>query len=262
MIAEAIKQIVSNAAVPSLRVVEIGGKVRLFKPKPAGSTGDAVDWEELEVQQPDPVPPTLTIHTLTGLVDYVQRDLDKREVSKTHAVHVVNHQQVAVVGPLTETWNQRRVLALAQFEPLIGGAATPFKFGEFMQLEQFNIALQALFLESLQRTEVLATIGTIRDEKVRVAGDDGITQQVTAKAGVVLAGTALVPNPVTLAPYRTFREVEQPASKFVLRLKQGPEGGLPLAALFEADGGAWKLEAIRRISAFLGERLAGVTVFA
>ena len=30
-----------------------------------------------------------------------------------------------------------------------------------------------------------------------------------------------VPNPVGLAPYRTFTEIGQPESKFVLRLKNG-----------------------------------------
>ena len=52
-------------------------------------------------------------------------------------------------------------------------------------------------------------------------------------------------------PYRTFLEVEQPASDFLLRLDKG---GRP--ALYEADGGAWKLEAKRNIAAYLGEQLA------
>ena len=46
-------------------------------------------------------------------------------------------------------------------------------------------------------------------------------------------------------------EVEQPASDFLLRLDKD---GRP--ALYEADGGAWKLEAKRNIAAYLGEQLA------
>jgi len=70
------------------------------------------------------------------------------------------------------------------------------------------------------------------------------------KGGACLEAAA-VPNPVMLAPYRTFPEVEQPASPFVLRLKQGPEGGRPSLALFEADGGKWQLEAVKRVRTYL-----------
>lgn len=54
-----------------------------------------------------------------------------------------------------------------------------------------------------------------------------------------------------LRPYRTFREVEQPASRFVLRLQSGQGDGMPKAALFEADGGAWRLTAIEAIARWL-----------
>jgi hypothetical protein len=40
--------------------------------------------------------------------------------------------------------------------------------------------------------------------------------------------------------------VEQPESKFVLRIKDGPQ-----IALFEADGGEWRLAAMLRIKKFL-----------
>lgn len=65
-------------------------------------------------------------------------------------------------------------------------------------------------------------------------------------------GNAQVPNPVILAPYRTFPEIEQPLSKFIFRMKndRGPE-----AALFEADGKAWRNKAIRDIKEYLEKAL-------
>src|SRR5437870_4623366 len=78
-------------------------------------------------------------------------------------------------------------------------------------------------------------------------GSDGFSQTVTVKAGITRVEKAIVPNPVTLIPFRTFREVEQPSSSFILRLTGGEK---PKAALFEADGGQWKLEAIKNIKAF------------
>jgi len=64
-----------------------------------------------------------------------------------------------------------------------------------------------------------------------------------------------VPNPVVLAPFRTFREIAQPESKFVFRMQQGPR-----CALFEADGGAWRLEAMKRSKAYLEEELEGLEI--
>ena len=52
------------------------------------------------------------------------------------------------------------------------------------------------------------------------------------------------------SPYRTFIEVEQPESKFIFRMR---EGGA--CALFEADGGAWKLDAQNAVYEYLKDRL-------
>lgn len=258
MIEEAINAIAGMVPLQQPVTVEIAGRKRLFVEK---IENGEQEWVELDVEQPDPKPPVLVIHTLTGLVDYVKRNLDVINLEK-HALHVVNHQQVALVTALTEKWAERRMIVAAQFEPLLGGQPPQFKFGEYTQAEQFNVALQALFVATDARDELLRIIGSIRQEKVQAAADDGVSQQVIAKAGVVLEGLVKVPNPVTLAPFRTFREVEQPESKFVLRLQQGREGSLPLIALFEADGGAWKLEAIQRIRTYLELNAPGVSVFA
>lgn len=48
---------------------------------------------------------------------------------------------------------------------------------------------------------------------------------------------------VMLRPFRTFLEVEQPESEFLLRVD--PDEGI---GFFEADGGIWKLEAKKNIA--------------
>ena len=84
-------------------------------------------------------------------------------------------------------------------------------------------------------------------EQARVVSpaDDGMTQRVTARSGISLVKQVSVPNPVVLAPYRTFTEVEQPKSPFVFRIRQ--TGDEVQAALFAADADAWKREAIANI---------------
>lgn len=115
--------------------------------------------------------------------------------------------------------------------------------------------LQSTFVKNEDRDIVLRVIGNIRDEKVMEYGDNGISQAVTAKTGVATVENVAVPNPVLLAPYRTFTEIEQVESNFVFRMKDGPS-----AALFEADGAAWKNEATRRIKEYLDKELEGLKV--
>ena len=87
-----------------------------------------------------------------------------------------------------------------------------------------------------------------------IYADDGITQRVTAKAGVARVAVVDLPNPVELYPYRTFLDVEQPASKFVLRIKADKDEG-PRCALFEADGGAWRATAVETIKSYMVDNL-------
>lgn len=56
---------------------------------------------------------------------------------------------------------------------------------------------------------------------------------------------------VTLAPYRTFQEVEQPVSQFVFRVDNKRN-----VTLAEADGGMWKLDARRTVKQYLCGQLA------
>lgn len=71
-------------------------------------------------------------------------------------------------------------------------------------------------------------------------------------------GEALIPNPVVLKPYRTFLEVDQPESAFIFRMKEGH--GVE-CAIFEADGGAWMMEAMQNIKAYLEKELEGMEQF-
>lgn len=80
--------------------------------------------------------------------------------------------------------------------------------------------------------------------------DNGVTQKVEAKTGIALNSVVEIKPRVTLRPFRTFIEVEQPESEFLLRVNQSGEIGL-----FEADGGVWKLEATRNVAAYFEDKL-------
>jgi hypothetical protein len=56
-------------------------------------------------------------------------------------------------------------------------------------------------------------------------------------------------------------EVEQPVSSFIFRMKEDKYSKGIQCALFEADGGAWKLEAMQAIKAYLDSELEAVDGF-
>lgn len=117
--------------------------------------------------------------------------------------------------------------------------------------ERAVVELQSLYAVTPDRDYLLSLLSRIDVNQGVSSVDNGISQEVSVRTGAVLKEQQTVQPIVRLQPYRTFLEVEQPASDFLLRLDKE---GRP--ALYEADGGAWKLEAKRSIAAYLGEQLA------
>lgn len=184
----------------------------------------------------------LTVSTLTGLVDYIKSDLDK--LPEKLLIQVISSREVALYSPLNADREREQYISAEAILP------DNVVYDRFIGTEQFNIMLQSAFVDVGTKSALLKYTGLIQDEAVKTTGDDGVSQQVTVKTGVASVGQAIVPNPVELAPYRTFPEVEQPISKFIFRMQEGPR-----AALYEADGGAWRNKAILSIKEYLQEEL-------
>lgn len=85
--------------------------------------------------------------------------------------------------------------------------------------------------------------------------DDGMTQTVQVQTGVVTVGDVSLKNPIPLTPLRTFYEVEQVTSPFILRFDENAK-----AALYEGDGGAWRLYAVDSVVGWLRYHLADCNV--
>lgn len=191
--------------------------------------------------------------TLAGFVDLVTSRIDK--FPDDVLVHVVDHEEVQLISKLSDDWSRRTVYAKAELTETIG-----FTFGTFLAHENFIVGVSANFTPDGDREYLLRLASNISTERVGTSADDGVSQQVGMKAGVVLKTQETVRPRVTLAPYRTFREVVQPQSEFVLRVKQGAEGVIPSLALFEADGGAWKIAAIENVARYLRPAVGNIPV--
>lgn len=121
----------------------------------------------------------------------------------------------------------------------------------FREQENAIIELRSKFAPGDGVNYLLDLLSRINKENGVTTRDNGVSQEVEARSGVSLKQLVQVKPRVNLRPYRTFLEVEQPESEFILRLDNDGNVGL-----FEADGGMWKMEAKHAISAYFEEKLA------
>ena len=199
-------------------------------------TDDVHHWyEDTRAENP------INTHTISSIVEYIRSGADGRK----ELYLKVNSPEEVVLQGLLDAHGKRETLMIASL------AQDSFSFGQFYDRESLNIALQAMFQDTPDKHAIIDFISHLKEDKDSAeVTDDGITQTATIKTGVASVGTGKVPNPVALKPFRTFTEIEQPESTFVFRMRDGMQG-----AIFEADGGMWKNEAIRRIKEYLDKEI-------
>ena len=117
-----------------------------------------------------------------------------------------------------------------------------FNFGSGYDYERFVIAIRSQFIQTPNTANLLQLLKKVSNIESVETSDDGITQSVVAKQGAMLAKISPI---IRLAPFRTFIEVEQPDSDFLFRISDRN-----VFALYEADGGVWKIKAKKNIRAF------------
>jgi hypothetical protein len=192
------------------------------------------------------LPTAVKVNTLHGLVDLMNAHVEKFDPDSV-IVHIQSHAYVAVIDRVCTPYGVRLMYVGASFEP-----PGPFPFGRYQDPETFIINLQTLFEPTPDQVYVLSLASNLTAERLTTSEDDGVSQRAGVKKGVTLKTIEKIRPVVSLAPYRTFHEVDaQPASKFLLRLKEAGDEVPPHLALFEADGGAWKIEAMEKIEEYL-----------
>ena len=214
-----------------------------------------VDGKSYSTKQLSPIkeigPDALELNFLDSLITYLKSNIDL-SVGNDHKliIEIKSPVEVALHTELVGDFNQRMT-------PIICTAlVSPFPWGKFISPEEFIIMAQSRFVETEDLAKIRTIAGNVRGEEVIAFSDDGISQQVTAKSGIARVADIVIPPRVKLAPYRTFIEIEQPESEFVFRAKKSDS--LPYFALFEADGGAWRIEAMKRIKAYLEDNLKDI----
>ena len=211
----------------------------------------ACKWEELVISNPVPnKPEPFYAFTLDGLIEWIKKDVNHFfSGEETCIVSVVNPTKVVVCTPNKGKYNEMWELAECRYDP------PRINFGTYMDSEDFGIMINVNFIESDNRNVVLQVARNLTDEYSEQTADDGISQRVTIKRGIQGINTVPFKNPAYLNPRRTFTEIMQPESPFVIRFKEGKK-----CAIFESDGGAWRVHAVHAIGEYLRSQLEGCNV--
>lgn len=209
-----------------------------------------------------PAPLPVECSTLQGFADLYLSGIDGVKSNEV-LVQVTDPSSVDLISKNSDKFGRRRVWVRAEYPEMEG-----FKFNQWHKPESFIISVQQHF----QRVKIENGDGSFAPDLDYVLGiaskvtaensishdDDGFAQRVAVKQGVALKAETVLKPTVQLAPYRTFSEIDQVISQFVFRAKIS-EGDV-LLALFDGDGGRWKLGAVAGIKGWLQPKFGDVPV--
>ena len=187
---------------------------------------------------------TLELTTLNSLVKLIQEE--SVDYIAPLIVQVSSYDTVEVFAGIQAADRKRENPYRCKAETI------RIQFDQKLDYESMMIALKSKFVQTPELLELVKLLGSITEQNSAQVSDDGFSQNVVVRKGIALKDNRTINPIVKLKPYRTFAEIDQPESEFLLRLSDGAN-----VALYEADGGAWKLEARKRIADYLREALSG-----
>lgn len=193
---------------------------------------------------PSPSPITLSVNTLTGLIDYCNNKLDN---SISHIVHIQTSKCISLYGEYEIDYCNRKkyLTAISEF--------FNFTYGNYYDQEIFIVKLLTQFYDNKQREDILAVVSHVVNEESVSYSDSGVSQNVAVKSGIVNTKQVELVSPIVLCPKDTFSEIEKIESPFILRIKK--ENNVPTFALYQADSGQFELKAIQETKKYLEDKL-------
>lgn len=211
--------------------------VELAAPKTFEWDGAVYSDKELKfVQDKKCRPKTIEVTGLDSISKLVRNEVV--HVGQRLFIRVKSYREVEVFTTLDNDEERFYLYSCCADTPRV-------TMGRFIPYENAVIELRSLYIPNEDTQYLLQLLGSISNESKVTSTDNGVTQKVEAKSGIALSSVVEVRPRVNLQPFRTFVEVAQPESEFLLRVSQSGEIGL-----FEADGGVWKLEATRNVAGY------------
>lgn len=184
--------------------------------------------------------------SLSALVDYIANCSGEFPEDRDMIIHIESPKTVRLTSALD---NERGRECLFEVEANV----SEFRFGKWYDQEAFMIEAQANFQKNEDMELLLKVAGNVEKKNSTAFSDDGVAQVAVMTVGAASKADVIVPNPVRLIPYRTFQEVDQPASNFVFRIGDDDK---PTFMIVEAQNQIWKNEAVKNIKLYLQSGLA------
>lgn len=188
-------------------------------------------------------PDTLPLNSLDALVKLVRTEAS--EMDTPLYITIPDHQTVRCFGQPDDAERYFRQAYYEVHATDVPGWDSGVKLG----FEEMQIALRTRFQETPDALYAMKLLSDITSGGKITLNDNGIATSVVTQKGVALQSNEAIRPIVKLKPYRTFQEVEQPESAFLIRVS---ERGISFT---EADGGMWKLVARETIKQFLEDQL-------
>ena len=220
------------------QIVEIGGVTYIVNQ----------DGNIKEVFPRAVLPDTLPLNSLDALVKLVKTEFVRQILGDKTVLYITvpDHLTVRCFGH--PDYDQRAVRPV-YYE---ANATDVPGWDERVQLpfEEMQIALRTRFQETADTPYIQKLLTEISTGAKITFNDNGVATTVVTKKGIDLQNNETIRPIITLRPYRTFQEIDQPESVFLIRIN---ERGI---SFIEADGGMWKLKARQTVKAFLEDKLA------
>lgn len=193
------------------------------------------------VEAPKHAPREIEVTGLDSVCKLVRHEAGK--VGMKLFIQIKSYREVSVFSTYGEEYRRFYLYKCAADTPSV-------TMGRFMAYENAVIELRSLYIPNDDTKYLLGLLSSISKESKVTSTDNGVTQKVEAKAGIALSSMVEIKPRVSLKPFRTFIEVEQPESEFLLRIDN--DGCI---GMFPADGGVWKLEATRNVAGYFEKEL-------
>lgn len=159
--------------------------------------------------------------------------------------HIVSSTRVEVIKRQRDRWGRSIKLAVADVQKYI----PTFTSGNWYTIEDCIIKLNTCFQHDDNLKNVLNTISNIKMENNSDIEDDGLTQTVTAKSGVVLKSKIELPNPLVLKPIVTFAEIQPSEKEYIMRVRF--VNNQVQVSIHEIQSRTWELEIMGKIRDYL-----------
>jgi hypothetical protein len=207
---------------------------------------------EISLIKPE-TPHTLTIGSLTGLVEYLKNAAGMDELwdeEDKYLIHIVDYNYVTILSGLEPRYMVRRNYISARVNE------NKFPLEQYLPASSFIVSLMTNFEKTEGRDTLLQFVSSMRARHMREELDEGVTQSVTVQKSIATLAEVTVPNPVQLTPHVTFAEVANPSQYYVFRIRQIKPDDPITCALFPIASEAWKVLTINEIREYFKSIIA------